>query len=89
MIANSIVPTFCSLTVGAVPHASSSRERRTVVVCHVVGHVTFCCRHHQTFRWLGSTSLNSKLFGCPSPRRSNVNAKFFGTGNENDFRTMT
>jgi hypothetical protein len=63
VIANSIDPTFCSLTVGAVPHASSRRERRMVVVCHVVGHVTFGWRHHQTFRWLGSTSLNSKLFG--------------------------
>src|SRR5262249_47858519 len=89
VIANSIHATLPSVTFELEPHARSSRERRTVIVCHAGGHAKSRCLHHQTLRPLGSTSLNSKLLRRPSPRRSNVNAKFFGSESETAFRTMT
>src|SRR6185503_17986936 len=55
-------------------HANEKRDLRIVIRCQSVGKVKSRWLRHHTFLPVWSRSLNSKLFGRPSPFMRNENA---------------
>jgi hypothetical protein len=64
----------CRSSFAEGPHANVTRDFRIVIRCHSAGKTKSRWLRHQTFLPLASISLNSKLFGGPSPRTWSVNA---------------
>src|SRR5262249_2795063 len=73
-LANSMSPTCRSRVDGGEPQAKPIRDFRIGMRCQSCGKTKSRWFRHQTFRPRLSISLNSKLFGRPSPRSWKVKA---------------